>query len=64
MQTRPKWSVIDTRDHDAIVSEHDTREEALAACPRSSLHESIRYAVACPWAGLPPKEPSETSLGS
>jgi hypothetical protein len=64
MQTRMKWSVIDTHAHDAIVSEHDTREEALAACPRSAPHESIRYAVACPWPGLPPKEPSETTLCS
>lgn len=64
MQKRAKWSVIDTRNNDEVVSEHETREEALAACPPSALNEAMRYVAACPWAGLPPKEPSETFLCS
>ena len=68
MQKRATWSVIDTSNGDAIVSEHETREEAIAACPPRAITEDARYVAACPWDGLKSpvvrREPTETEMCS
>jgi hypothetical protein len=62
---RAKWSVIDTHEKDAVVSEHATREDAIAACPRTP---EGRYVAACPWDSAKwlsrAREPFETDLCS
>lgn len=49
MSKRAKWSVIDMSQNDRIVSEHESKEEAVEA---SRALNDPRYIAACPWDGL------------